>query len=912
MCADKQSGLTAFARRNFLKGSALLLLLASAGRLDAGGLANPWVTSDAKPYGAPLPNAWSMEAFHGDPAFAGLAPSAFCRKLFDIYYDGRRQSWDDSQAGLTPWQHTAQEPKSNPGLIELDPVLLLNIHGSGYCGIQSGLLEGIYQSRPGGEPGKPAIDARRWYLDGIVHSVCDAYYDGRWHYFDLDLGGYAGDSEKDIWSIADVMADPKGYYGSKTTIRSKYFFEADGKGSWVNSINKSKSYAFQDCLMLGHEMSFSLRPGEKFTRFFSKTAAGWAEFISVKKPEEKTKGFCEMIYEPGSDAEAAAGVMATEGDARIFAIRCPYNISSSKVESTGKASYSLDLGRTWKPLPETGLVTDAAGRWDYLLKIEGGALKRVITRGMLHPGSLPRVGSGATTMTLASMADYDVLTWIPDWSSAEALAASTKLTGLKWSAQKDTSFGGGQVTGTGELVIPVKAPPGCRIVKLSACAIAGIGTVPDASKRVEIHLGPAGASTLAGASTDCSSWGLNAETKVDHWQGNANGSARFAPCAEAEVKIVCKGWGFVRGTRIYVGYVREKPLPTAGTLTVTHGYDGKTFEQKVAMPELAKGPFRYAVPEGAKRNEFITMAMADGPAAADIPRILPLKSTPAASAAPSSAPAAAQASSASAAGLVKDDWDWAAAMTAVAKSGLAKNREGVVLSLGDSLTYANQSTRWALNPVGATPEDKAVLAWSHAGKRNDSDGWHLASLDAPGGGRSETAVSGIRTDEYLAGGKAGIKPIKEVIEKYRPQVAFVLLGANDASAGRSPAEVARDMTTIIDLLLANGTVPVLQLVAPRADPAKDELTTKYNEEYVKIARAKKIPLIDLNGEFRKRAPDGAWKSRMLVADGVHFTHELSGGPPTDENLGKCGYLLRCWLSVRKLAEVKTKVIDKAK
>lgn len=608
-----------------LVASALAGLWSSA----ASGGMNPWVTSDATPYGQPVPNAWSMESFHADPAFAGLPPKEFCRKVFDVYYDGRRKHFGDFNAGLTLWGHNAQEPLANAGLIELDPVLLLNVHGSGYCGIQSGLLEGIYQSRPGGEPGKPAIDARRWFLAGIVHSVCDAFYDGRWHYYDIDLGGYGGDAEKDVWSVADVIADRKGYYGDKTTIRSKYFFGADGNGAWVEKIDASKSYTFQDCHMLGHEMSFSLRPGERFTRFFSKEAAGWAELAPpTKKTEAKMKGFCELVYEPRNAAQVATDALAKEGGAAILAIRCPYNITSSRVEATGTVSISTDLGRTWQPLPADGLVADAVNRWDYLLRIEGGTLTRVTTRGMLHPGALPRVGAGPTKMTIASMADYDVLTWVPDWSTEEALAATTKLQGLTWSAEKNVAFSGGKVAGTGELTIPVKAPPGCRLVKLAVCALAGGATTPDPQRWVELHLGPAGAAKLVGRSTDCSEWGLKPETKVDHWQGNVNGSARFAPCAEAEVKLMCKGWGQVRGVRIFAGYVREKPIAPSGTLTITHGYDGKTFVAEAALADLVKGPLAYTVPEGAKKNDFIAMSLRDGArgAAAGAVKALPAPS----------------------------------------------------------------------------------------------------------------------------------------------------------------------------------------------------------------------------------------------------------------------------------------------
>jgi lysophospholipase L1-like esterase len=569
------------------------------------------------------------------------------------------------------------------------------------------------------------------------------------------------------------------------------------------------------------------------------------------------------------------------------------------------------------------MVTEAVNSWDYLLKIEGGALTRVTTRGMLHPGALPRVAAtGPTKMTVASMADYDMLTWVPDWSSAEALAATAKLQGLTWSAEKSVAFSGGKVGGAGEVTIPVRAPPGCRIVKLAACAIAGTGSMPDPKKWVEMHLGPAGAAKLAGRSTDCSGWGLQPETKVDHWQGNVNGSVRFAPCAEAEVRLVCKGWGFVRGMRIYVGYQREKPAPVSGTLTVTHGYDGKTFVAEVAAADLAKGPYAYSVPDGAKKNDFIAMSFRDvAPGTAGVAKAVPAASVPATPQATAPkvtpppavrAPVSAATPAAPATSAVKEDWDWAAAMAAVAKQGRGKNGEGVVLSLGDSLTYANQSTRWARNPQGGTPEEKAVLAWSHAGRKDDTDGWHLASLDAAGGGRSETAVSGIRTDEYIRGGKAGMLPLKEIIAKYRPQVAFVLLGANDATKGRNPADVARDMATILDALLANGTIPVLQLAAPRASADKDDLTRQYNAAYLRLARERKIPVIDLYGEFVTRAPDGAWKTQLLNKDGIHFTTEGAGGPPTPENLAKCGYLLRCWLAVGKLREVKAQAIDRAK
>lgn len=595
----------------WMRGIAAAALLTSAmprgeGGEAGDGVANPWVSSDAVCYEQPVPNAWSMGSLHASPALTGLAPKEFCRKLFDIYFDGRRKNYQDFKSGLTLWSHTRQEPLANPGLIELDPVLLLNVHGSGYCGIQSGLLEGIYQSRPGGQPGKPAIDARRWFLGGIVHSVADAFYDGGWHYYDIDIGGYAGDAVKDVWSMADIIADPKGYYGAKTTIRSRYFFEADGKGSWVDSIDRSKSFTFGDCLMLGHEMSFRLRSGERLTRYFSKAASGWAELTPpTTKVEEPMKGFFELVYEP----RAGGAALWRDGGTAIFAVRSPYNIASSRVVASGKVSFSTDLGRSWLQLPADGLVAAAVNRWDYLLKIEGGVLTQVTTRGMLHPGALPRVGPKATKMTVASMAAYDTLTWTPDWSTPEAVAATAKVEGLQHQAETKVGFSGGTLSGRGSVTVPVRAPAGGRLVKLSACVIGGVGNPPDPQKWIELHLGPAGKSVLVERTTDCSEWGLKPETRLDHWQANVSGALALEPCAEAEVKVVCHGWGAVRGLRIWASYVREHAASPGETLEIVHGYDGKHFTQKVAIADLAKGPVSYIVPDGATKNESITLAV---------------------------------------------------------------------------------------------------------------------------------------------------------------------------------------------------------------------------------------------------------------------------------------------------------------
>ncbi|HEX8199973.1 MAG TPA: SGNH/GDSL hydrolase family protein, partial [Isosphaeraceae bacterium] len=127
-------------------------------------------------------------------------------------------------------------------------------------------------------------------------------------------------------------------------------------------------------------------------------------------------------------------------------------------------------------------------------------------------------------------------------------------------------------------------------------------------------------------------------------------------------------------------------------------------------------------------------------------------------------------------------WDYVPAMTAVA--GRGAGRAGVVLHVGDSITYANPYGQWARLGQGQTAEDQAALAWMHAGADDDTDGWWLARVDHPDGGRSYTACGGIRADEMLAGGRNGMPPLRALLDRYRPQVVVLMLGTNDASAGR--------------------------------------------------------------------------------------------------------------------------------
>jgi hypothetical protein len=253
-------------------------------------------------------------------------------------------------------------------------------------------------------------------------------------------------------------------------------------------------------------------------------------------------------------------------------------------------------------------------------------------------------------------------------------------------------------------------------------------------------------------------------------------------------------------------------------------------------------------------------------------------------------------------------WDYAKSMKKV--TGRFKGRPGVVLHFGDSITYANPYGQWARGGKGQTDDDKAILSWMHTGADNDTDGWWLARFDHPNGGRSYTACGGICIDEMLAGGKNKMPSLTKLLDEYKPQMVVLMLGTNDVSSNRKVEAYKADMEKAVDAILERGVICILSTIPPHS--GKPELAKKYNEALRQLAKARELPLIDYEQEVLKRRPDD-WNGTLLNKNDVHPTAEQGGtmanSAPTAENLRNSGYLLRGWLSVQKIAEVKRTVLD---
>jgi hypothetical protein len=239
-----------------------------------------------------------------------------------------------------------------------------------------------------------------------------------------------------------------------------------------------------------------------------------------------------------------------------------------------------------------------------------------------------------------------------------------------------------------------------------------------------------------------------------------------------------------------------------------------------------------------------------------------------------------------------------------------KGTPGVVLHVGDSITHANPYGQWARFGEGQTEDDKAVLKWMHTGKGNELDGWHLAAVDRPGG-HSDTACGGITAQQMLAGSRGDFPSLKTMLDKYKPQIVVLMLGTNDASGGRKLEDYLSDMSKCVDTVEAANAICILSTIPPHI--GRTELAASYNEGLRKLAGQRKIPLIDYEKEILRLQPDN-WNGTLLNKNDVHPTAHTgdvkASSAPTEENLKLSGYLLRGWLSVQKIKEVKKSVLDK--
>lgn len=255
-------------------------------------------------------------------------------------------------------------------------------------------------------------------------------------------------------------------------------------------------------------------------------------------------------------------------------------------------------------------------------------------------------------------------------------------------------------------------------------------------------------------------------------------------------------------------------------------------------------------------------------------------------------------------GPLPEGWDYVGPM----KKAVAKfhGNEGVVIHVGGSMTIANPYGTWPRSGKGKTPEDQKILEWMHTEKKDKTDGWWLCRTEVKPY-RAYTSESGLKSSMLFDGGKRGLPALAKLLDEYQPRMVTIECGIYDVEDGVALDDYRKNMGKALDLVLARGAIPILNMIPPFESQLKR--TREFNDALRELAKERGIPVLDLEREILTRRPDD-WKGTLMKR--IHLTASEAGGSPaaepTEENLRRSGYHLRGWLTVQKIAEVKRRVL----
>ena len=272
---------------------------------------------------------------------------------------------------------------------------------------------------------------------------------------------------------------------------------------------------------------------------------------------------------------------------------------------------------------------------------------------------------------------------------------------------------------------------------------------------------------------------------------------------------------------------------------------------------------------------------------------------------------------------------WESAWVANAKTilsppvGITKE-PGKVLQVGDSMTFTFAYGDWARkkDAATATVSDLDVMNWMHAGAFDLTDGWYLSSANPTTG---DPAVDNTTAMNNAGWGSAFVDNIFVDPDLNDAQFAVVMFNVQNITV----------VENRINEFINAGIVPVLSTIPPRIslNDFNTNFADPYNLELHALAERISLPIIDFSKEILLRRPNGTWENTLISSDGVHpsgkvdvtlpsgtvITYVPSSDPYADggdvltHTTGEAalysGQLLRTWLTVQKMKEIKQKVVD---
>jgi GDSL-like Lipase/Acylhydrolase family len=160
------------------------------------------------------------------------------------------------------------------------------------------------------------------------------------------------------------------------------------------------------------------------------------------------------------------------------------------------------------------------------------------------------------------------------------------------------------------------------------------------------------------------------------------------------------------------------------------------------------------------------------------------------------------------------------------------------------------------------------------------------------------------------------------LKDLNPEVAVIMFGTNDLGA-LGVKEYEQKSAEVVDKCLKKGTVVILTTPPPRSGML--EKSKDFAEAVRRVAKDKKVPLVDYHADVLKRRPDdwdgalpkfkdvkgGEYEVPTLIArDGVHPSNPKPHQDYSDESLSRNGYALRNYLTLLAYADVIRQVLPR--
>lgn len=298
---------------------------------------------------------YSMETLLASPPFAGKQGEELALAIYNYFtsqVDGTYHFWSPEE--------NLGEPRLRGQVY--DPIKYLNAYGWMLCGNHATLLYALYTSA--------GLRARQFGLPG--HSVCEVYYEGAWHFLDIDMWTWFRNSTGQIASAYELAKNSKAlivdnrFKSNPCNLPDRDLTDyADmyAAAPVIDAEHRIKGI-WPPCTWRRHCMDFQLRPGETLIR--SQVAGGRFPFPASWKPSltsvaKEWKGCPSERYTPfrtyGNGRWVYAPNLSSTYDDFAMGTWSREGLHQDKDGVTGSGTATL---RIQSPYPFCG-IPDASG-----------------------------------------------------------------------------------------------------------------------------------------------------------------------------------------------------------------------------------------------------------------------------------------------------------------------------------------------------------------------------------------------------------------------------------------------------------------------------------------------------------------------------------------------------------------------